>query len=606
MSDHTFSLYGRDWALGTTRLQIELTCYRYTEPGEQRFIHFKNAYALLFPHLISTWNSWTEKIAKAFCCESQVGGGLLSVIGAAGCGKSHNVGHFMIVDYLAAPDDTLILCASDTIANLDKRVWKYVRDAWRSLDFEVGKFRQTKPEAIVSDNQNGGLQCVALENDPSSEKLKGFHPKRLRIVIDEGTAISNSPLSHWQNWIAANKEFCLIVLSNFKGFENLCATVSEPVNGYNSIDYEFTDTWKSKLGGTVILLDAIKSPVYLNPHLKDTLSFLKNKEEIDKIIYGTEDQPGLGETHPRVMQYIRSIPVHDEGEKTILTQKMLNKGGAYAIPKWAGWGRTPLLALDPAFVTSGDGCILQRGYLGYETDGEQVLSFEETISIPLKSNSPTPTEYQILEFVTNYCQQHDIPPENFATDAAGQGRGLGSIFQYEWSNRILLIQPGNTPTDRIVDWTSNPPKAAKEIYDRYVTELWYDMRLYVETSQIRNLPQKAAAEFCTRIYDDSSKKIRLETKPEYKLRTTGLDSVTGSPDRSDACTYLLALAQEHGFKLASRKRAYVHTVVTETKHTREQEYIHDWITKRNQAWEDTQHTSSDDALEFNYNGPILD
>lgn len=543
---------------------------------------------------------------RGYCNEARLGGGILSVLGTSGCGKSHTVGHLLIADYLAAPDDTLILCASDTIGNLDKRVWKYVREGWNSLPFEVGKFKNTKPEMIVSDSKGGGIQCVALENDPGAETLKGFHPKRrLVIVVDEGTAVSNACMAHQQNWTSGGKEFLLIVMSNFKGFENLCATVSEPTYGYQSIDYELTQTWKSKLGGTVILLDSLKSPVYLNPSLKSKLPFLRTKEEIDAIIYGTEDQPGLGESHPRVMQYIRSIPVHDEGEKTILTQKLLTKGGAQQPAKWAGWGRTDLLALDPSFVTSGDECILQRGYLGYETDGEMVLEFTDTISIPLNSNSITPTEYQILEFVTNYCQKHAIPPENFATDAAGQGRGLGSIFLHDWSDRVMLIQPGNSATEKIVDWTTNPPKTAKEIYDRYVTELWYDMRLYVETSQIRGLPKVAAAEFCTRIYDDSKKKTRLETKPEYKLRTTGMDSVTGSPDRSDACTYLLALAQEHGFKLANRKRAFAHTV-TETKKSLEEQYVENWANERIAAWEQQNNVSTSDALNYDYGGPIID
>lgn len=605
MDSNTFEHYGRVWGKGTTALQIELTCYRYAPPGEKKFLHCKNAFALLFPHRIATWNSWSEKIMRGFCDESRVGGGILSVIGAAGCGKSDTVGYLMTLDFLAAPDDTLILCASDTIANLDKRVWKYSRAAYRGLPFEVGHFKQSKPESIVSDNDEGGLQCVALENDPSSEKLKGFHPKRLRIVIDEGTAINKAPLSHWQNWTAAGKEFCLIVLSNFKGFDNLCAEVSEPVHGYQSIDYNLTDIWKSKLGGTVILLDALKSPVYLNPELQTTLPFLRTKKEIDDIIHGTEDQVGLGENHPRVMQYIRSIPVYDEGEKTILTQKMLTKGGASLPAKWAGWGRTDLLALDPSFVTGGDECILQRGLLGYENDGEQVLEFTDTISIPLNSSSPIPTEYQIMDFLTTYCEKEEIPPENVATDAAGQGRGLGSILHYDWSPRVMLLQPGNAPTDKIVDWTTKPPKTAKEIYDRYVTELWYDMRLFVETAQIRGLPKVAASEFCTRIYDDSKVKTRLETKPEYKLRISGMDSVKGSPDRSDACTYLLALAQEHGFKLANRKRAYAH-IVPVTRESQEQKYVQDWVDKRNQAWADEQNRQSDDALEYTYGGEIVD
>lgn len=528
---------------------------------------------------------------------------MLSILGASGTGKSMTMGYLCVLDWLAAPDDTLILTASDTIAGLNQRIWKYVRQAYRILPFTIGNLRLSKPEAIVADNLEGGIHAVALENDPSSEKLKGFHPKRLRIIVDEATAVTAACLAHEQNWKSAGKEFILVCLSNFRGFDNLAGVVSEPVHGYSSIDYDITQQWEAKLGGTVLLLDALKSPVYLNPALKSKLPFLKTKEEIDKIIYGTEDRPGLGENHPRVLQYIRSIPSWDEGSKTVVTRKMLTKGGAFEKPRWAGWGQTHLLSLDPAFVTNGDECILQRGTLGYEDDGSQILEFGETISIPLNSNSTTPTEYQILEYVVDYCRKNNVPPENFVMDAAGQGRGLGSIFQYEWSNRVLLLQPGRSPTEKVVDFQFN--KTAKDIYDRYLTELWYDVRLFVETAQLRTLPEKAANEFCTRIYDDSKPKIRLETKPEYKLRTTGMDSVDGSPDTSDACSYLLALAQDHGFTLANRKRAYGNVVI-ETRQSREEQAVTEWIAERNKAWQDSQESQDDDTLDYSYSGEIVD
>jgi hypothetical protein len=592
-------MYGREWPDGTTRLQIELTMYRHAPPGDERFHHCKIAYAMLYPELIPTWNSWSEKIMYHFCHEARVGGCLLSILGASGTGKSMTMGYLSVLDWLAAPDDTLILTASDTIAGLNQRIWKYVRQAYRNIPFQVGNLRLSKPEAIVADNLEGGINAVALENDPGSEKLKGFHPKRLRIIVDEATAVSAACLAHEQNWKSAGKEFILVCLSNFRGFDNLAGVVSEPVNGYASIDYDITQTWKSKLNGTVILLDALQSPVYKNPHLKSKLPFLKTKEEIDRIIYGTEDHPGLGENHPRVLQYIRSIPAWDEGARTVLTRKMLTKGGAFQPAKWAGWGRTELLSLDPAFVTSGDECILQRGTLGYETDGTQVLEFGETISIPINSNSATPTEYQILEYVVSYCVKHNIPPENFAMDAAGQGRGLGSIFQYEWSDKVLLVQPGQSPSEKIVDFQFN--KTAREVYDRYLTELWYDARTFVETAQLRKLPEKAANELCTRIYNDTKAKIRLETKPEYKLRTSGMDSVDGSPDTSDACTYLIALAQEHGLQLANRKRAYAEVKI-ETRQSREEQAVADWIAQREAAWVAEQNVANSVTIEYDYSG----
>ena len=277
------------------------------------------------------------------------------------------------------------------------------------------------------------------------------------------------------------------------------------------------------------------------------------------------------------MQYIRSIPTFDESEKTVLTRKLISKGGADRRTSWAGWGREPLLSLDPAFVTSGDLCILQPGLLGYERDGVQVLEFGEPIPIPLDSSSRKPTEYQILDYVVDYAIKHKLPPRNFIMDGGGSGRGLGSIFQYEWSEDVNVIYPGQSPTESILEYEFK--KTAKDVYDRLVTELWFEIRRYVETAQIRNLPYKAQLQFCTRLYDDTKLKIRHETKPEYKLRVSGEDSVAGSPDEADACTYLLHLAKLHGMILASRDRTY-QDAVPEDYRTKVEQAVVDWVNAR--------------------------
>lgn len=603
-------IYGRLWPEGTTTLQAALTMYRHTGPGDDRFGYFKDAWSLRFPHLINTYNSWTDWILKEFCHQSKVGGGVLSILGASGTGKSFTVGHMLELDFTAAPEETVTVTASDTLPGLAERVWKYVKLAHRESPYDVGRLIRSKPEMIVSPGEMGSVQAVALDNDPESEKLKGFHPPRLRIVIDEATAISQSAFNNWQNWISAGKEFILIGMSNFRGYDNLCAKISEPLGGWNSIDFEKVTRWPTAVGGVAILLDALRSPVYLNPALKTVLPFLKTKEEVDEIIYGSATKAGLGPTHNRVMQYVRSIPVPAEGESTVLTQKMLTKGGAMQRAKYAGWGREKLLALDPAFVggQGGDGCILTPGYLGHETDGTQVLEAMDQISIPLDSMSKTPTEYQILDYVVKYCMREGIDPACFAMDACGQGRGLGSIFQYEWSDKIMLLNPGASASLKVVDWQLSKNNRACDLYDRLVTELWLDVKEFVETSQLRNIPKEAAIQFCTRRIDTARTKVRLETKPEYKLRTTGLDSVSGSPDQADSYSYFVHLAQAMGFRLANRKRTYEDSI-PEDKRTPHEIAVAEWVAERERQWKEQINSGgagADVALAMDYTGDIVD
>lgn len=581
----TINRYGRKFPASTTSLQIELTAYRHSFTEESgglgRFQHFKNAYALRFPNLIKTYFSWTEEMLKAWCEEDRKGGGIVSAIGASGCGKSMTFGNIVHLDWLADPDNTVSLCASTTIKELNDRIWKYVRRSYSDMPFTVGKLLRSKPESIVSNNLEGGIYAVALQDDPDGESLKGFHPKRLRIIVDEGTAFSPAVLNLWENWTAAGKDFLLVVLSNFRGMDNLCAAVTEPVGGWHSVDYHNETKWKTKKGGTCILFDMLRNPVYLNPGLQPVLPFLKTKKELDLKIYGDGDNVGMGLEHPRVLQYIRSIPSFDDSAKTVLTPKIINAGGALMSPMYAGWGQEKLASLDPAFVSGGDECILQLGTLGYEKDGVQVLTFDETISLPLDSSSKVPTEYQILRLVVEECERRGIPPKNFVMDGCGSGRGLGSIFQHEWSDEIMVLLPSFAATDRIVGFDFD--KKASQVYDRYVTELWWEFRKFVESSQIRSLDKVAASQFCQRLYDDSKLKLKLETKREYKARISGEESVNGSPDRADACVYLLELARSFGFELTARARKYADMVAVVTK-TPQEEVVEEWVREREEAW----------------------
>jgi hypothetical protein len=592
-------MYGRSWPEGSSRLQIELTCYRYADKwGLDRLKHCKAAFSLLYPELRDTYFSWTEWILKGLCEESKTGTGFLSILGASGTGKSLTVGYWVVLDWLADPENTITLASSTTIADLNNRIWKYIRKSYQGLGYDVGKLRLSKPEAILSDTLQGGIYAIALNNDPDGQSLAGFHPKRLRIIVDEATAISPGLLAYRENWAAAGKESMLVTMSNFRGFDNLCATVSEPVDGWGSIDYESTTWWKSKVGGQVILLDGLKSPVYVRPELETKLPFLRKKRDIDAAIMN------MGDKHPRVMQFIRSIPVFDEGKKTVLTRRKILDSGAEERVRWAGLGQTKLLALDPAFVTGGDSAVLQPGIMGWDTEGRQVIELGTPIYIPISSASVKPVEYQILEFVVKHCEKEGIKPEHFVLDGAGQGRGLGSIFQWEWSDKVLVIQPGYSATERMVDWDLQ--KTAKELYDRFVTELWFETRRYVESGQIRNFVGAAAAQFCNRLYEDSKVKIRLETKREYKARMFGEEATKGSPDEGDSVSYLIHLAQEAGLTYMAKVPAWGNVGIEDWR-TKQHRAVAEWVSEKEKAWEESLQVKSETgmSLEMEYDGGVI-
>lgn len=570
--------YGLDFKEGTSQLEVELSCYCHNHTKEKgglgKLEHFKNAYQIAYPEIAKSYFSWTELMFKAYAEESKIGGGVVSVLGGSGCSKSFSTGYWADLDFLAAPKDTITLMASTSLDELNERVWKYTKQAHEYLNMDAQyPLKRTKPQLISSGS--GGILTKALDNDPEGESIKGFHPKRLRIIIDEGTAATPGVLNNYENWISSNKEFLLIVLSNFRGLGNLCSEVSKPIGGWNSIDYNTTNKWKTAYG-TCLLLDLTKSPVYTNPELGKPgapLSFLRSKESIDKAIQK------LGAKHPRVFQYIRSIPAIDDGAKTVLTEKILEVGRVDRKVVWAGFTQEDLASLDPAFTTDGDECILVFGKLGWERSGKQILDYTEYLSLPIDSSSKTPTEYQILEMTVKECKKRGVPPENFITDSQGSGRGLGAIFRNEWSDKIKLIEPSLTPSEFIVDFALN--KTGKELYDRFITELWFEMRSFIESGQITGLDADTKAQLCSRLYNDEKPKISLETKKKYKQRLYGDDSVNGSPDRADASVQLLYLAKDFGFRLSDIDPKYGNEIAEKSSHRQAiEDEVTRWINNR--------------------------
>jgi hypothetical protein len=84
----------------------------------------------------------------------------------------------------------------------------------------------------------------------------------------------------------------------------------------------------------------------------------------------------------------------------------------------------------------------------------------------------------------------------------------------------------------------------RDYYSKFVTELWFSVRLAVESGQFRGLTEEACKEFCEREWKmTSGNKIEVESKEEMKLKTGR------SPDLADAVAIGLFGARQRGFAI---------------------------------------------------------
>jgi hypothetical protein len=184
----------------------------------------------------------------------------------------------------------------------------------------------------------------------------------------------------------------------------------------------------------------------------------------------------------------------------------------------------------------------------------QTVSFHEQREIPILLSTGVTAEKQIAEFTKNECLALGIPWRNIYFDA-GMYATLAVEMAREMSAEINAVNFGGVATDRPVsnDLFVFDDKTQKrrlktwyEHVSKYVSELWFVVRLAAQCRQLRNFPRTAAEEFGQRMWSYvSQNRYELETKDDYKLRNGG-----ESPNHADSLAIAIEGARRRGFQIA--------------------------------------------------------
>jgi hypothetical protein len=148
-------------------------------------------------------------------------------------------------------------------------------------------------------------------------------------------------------------------------------------------------------------------------------------------------------------------------------------------------------------------------------------------------------EDQIVKFVMGECEHRGIPGENFFFDS-GMRTSLVSAFSRLWTPSVESVDCGGKASEDMV--SAEIQKRCCDYYSKFVTQLWYDVRMTVESKQFRGLTKDAMWEFCSREFKKvSGNRIELETKVEMKAKSGR------SPDLADAVAVGVYGARKRGF-----------------------------------------------------------
>lgn len=507
--------------------------------------HFKALMSLLWPDL--KWHSWAELQLKCYLEYRIIG-----QIGAASTGKSFIPAACVLTDYYCYPGCTTVLVSSTTRESLEMRVWgeikKLHKAAKRLHDWLPGYLIEGRQRVVTDprneaaegrDFRNGlvGVACKRGQSFQGMEEYVGIKNKRLRMVADELQFLPRQFVDSISN-MNKNTDFKCVGSGNPKDTTDALGVLCEPsaeIGGWDGgVDQTpKTKTWPIRFPKGI----CIQLPGSDSPNLNGQLGIpLITQEQIDS------DIKFYGKDSIQYSMMDEGRMPRGQGNRRVITRQLCLKSGAMEDPIWLNNTRTRIGCLDAAYRgVGGDRCVFMELQFGEDTDRRPIIALVESVTIAITNDINETPEDQIAMRTRDECERRHILPQNFGFDSTGRG-SLMSAYARLWSPHVVPIEFGGSPTERPV--STGIDMACKNYYSKFVTELWYSVRLVIESGQFRGMTDDVMMEGCSREWTFvGNNKIEVETKEKMKLKTGR------SPDLFDALSCGIEIARRLGFKI---------------------------------------------------------
>ena len=578
-------IYGLEWGAGANPIRIEMhmiqsggyVTQNRQQFGEGLFHHYRALESLLWPD--DDHHRWSDLILKEIT-ENRI----IVVMGSRDSSKTRTFSKWGLCDYYCFPNDTLILMTSTNIRGLELRVWGDIKSlhdrAHDRCDWLPGNVADSK-HGIFTDSIAEGDQvrdmrkgilcvpCIGSQGEYMGDSLKdfcGIKQKRRRLLGDELQFIPTDYLKVLDSLDKGEFKAGFLgnpIADNGKALDK----VSEPVEGWDSLGpITKTRVWKNKYNGVTINLVGIDSPNF-DTETKDKYSYLVDQKDVDRV----SSRPG-GKDSLEWWSQIMGVRKAGAVSNRVLTVAEIESYGGFKTCIWSGSPKVKVYAIDAGF--GGDPCVRTWLEFGEDVSGQQVIEFGDQKVIPILLSSEFTPEKQIARFAKEDCNLLGIDASNVFFDA-GMYATLAVELAREMSPQVNAVNFGGTATERPV---SNDTfvfdekargrrlKTWYEHVSKFVTELYFRVRLTAQCRQLRNFPRQAAEEFGRRqwkyVYND---RYELETKEDYKLRNQG-----ESPNFADSLVIGVEGAARLGFVI--EKADHIGESKTDTNEYLQKEY----------------------------------
>ena len=556
--------YGLQWPDGGDPLKIE---FKFIQAGgilevsghkfgEGLFHHFRTAMTLCWPD--DDHHRWSDLVLK-----SLLDNRITVVMGSRDSSKTRTISKWALIDYWSQPNDTLILMTSTDTRGLEMRVFGDIKSlherardrfpwlAGNVVDSRHGIFTDDVAEGDnVRDMRRGiiGIPCLSSQGEYMGMALKNFagiKQKRRRLVGDELQFIPREYLKVLDSLDKGDFKAGLLgnpIADNGKALDE----VSEPKCGW-SLQPEVTKTsiWENKYNGVTINLVGPDSPNF-DKETINRYSYLVDQSDVDRV----SKRPG-GKDSIEWWSQIMGVRKAGAVSNKVLTVAEIREYGGFDGCVWVSNDATKVYSIDAGF--GGDPCVRTWLKFGREVNGQDVIQFQDQKVIPILMSSKLTAEEQIANYTKLDCQNLGIPASNVFFDA-GMYATLAVQLARVMGTEVNAVNFGGTATQRPVSndtfvWDERLQqrrlKTCYEQYSRFVTELWFSVRLLAQSRQARGFPIQSAEEFGRRQWEYvSNDRYELETKDDYKLRYGG-----ESPNFADSLVIGVEGARRLGFQI---------------------------------------------------------
>jgi hypothetical protein len=532
--------YNQKWPEGTEQLSVELVCGRHKLPPERGglgpYRHNKNAINMIWGNVYkqNLWHPWMiERIRSLSNYTVNVW------TGAASCGKTWDAGLFAFLFWLQKPDKTSVILTSTTGKMVRRRIWPVIQMLYNDVEGLPGNLVDSKTTLQTrKGDDKSGIYALAVRDGPTSKAvadIQGLHNERMFLVIDEGTDAPEAIMSVIPNLRKGCKDFRILIIGNAASHIDPHGKCCEPKDGWESITVD-DESWETKgvteweiEPGICLHFDGMKSPNVKAG--EDKWPFLLTNKDLTRALA----LPGA-ETTVGFWKYTRGFWTPDGVCRTVLSESMITKhkarGHAFIFNTSSRMGA----GLDPGF--GGDKCVLRTFRLGDIGNDRLGMQLVHTYYIPISASAKEPVHYQIVRICKEICLRDGIDPSCFGLDVTGEGGGLGDIFCREWSDHIIKVEFGGSPSD--LPASEEDARPCSDVYDRRVTELAFSIRNFVINEQLKGLSDIEVKQLCAREFDDKKRKISIEPKDICKPK------IGGSPDEMDALAVAVEVARRLG------------------------------------------------------------